>query len=96
METSEMLTSYGSKEARQQWRKILDKILLRQGDVLIKRNNLPVAVMIPATDYLLIQEELELKREAEEAQSFLESWRAGQEETVTLDEMYEALGIEKK
>jgi PHD/YefM family antitoxin component YafN of YafNO toxin-antitoxin module len=96
MERSEMLTSYGSKEARQQWRKILDKILLRQGDVLIKRNNLPVAVMIPATDYLLIQEELELKREAEEAQSFLEAWRAGQEETVTLDEMYEALGIEKK
>jgi hypothetical protein len=52
--------------------------------------------MIPATDYLLIQEELQLKREAEEAQSFLEAWRADQEETVTLDEMYEALGIEKK
>jgi prevent-host-death family protein len=91
-----MLTSYGSKEARQQWRKILDKILLKQGDVLIKRNNQPVAVIIPATDYLLIQEELELKREAEEAKSFLESWRAGQEETITLDEMYEALEIEKK
>lgn len=91
-----MLTSYGSKEARQQWRKILDRILFKQGDVLITRNDLPIAVMIPATDYLLIQEELQLKREAEEAQSFLEAWRAGQEETVTLDEMYEALGIEKK
>jgi PHD/YefM family antitoxin component YafN of YafNO toxin-antitoxin module len=91
-----MLTSYGSKEARKQWRKILDRILFKQGDVLIKRNDLPIAVMIPATDYLLIQEELELKREAEEAQSFLEAWRAGEEETITLDEMYKELGIEKK
>ena len=91
-----MLTSYGSKEARQQWRKILDRILLKQGDVLIKRNDLPIAVMIPATDYLLIQEELEQKREAEEAQSFLEAWRAGQEETITLDELYKELGNEKK
>jgi PHD/YefM family antitoxin component YafN of YafNO toxin-antitoxin module len=91
-----MLTSYGSKEARQQWRKILDRILLKQGDVLIKRNDLPIAVMIPATDYLLIQEELEQKREAEEAQSFLEAWRAGQEQTITLNELYKELGIEKK
>ena len=91
-----MLTSYGSKEARQQWRKILDRILLKQGDVLIKRNDLPIAVMIPATDYLLIQEELELKREAKETQSFLEAWRAGKEETITLDELYKELGIEKK
>jgi hypothetical protein len=52
--------------------------------------------MIPATDYLLIQEELEQKREAEEAQSFLEAWRAGKEETITLDELYKELGIEKK
>ena len=91
-----MLTSYGSKEARQQWRKILDRILFKQGDVLIKRNDLPIAVMIPATDYLLIQEELEQKREAEEAQSFLEAWRAGKEETITLDELYTELGIEKE
>lgn len=91
-----MLTSYSSKEARQQWRKILDKILLKQGDVLIKRNNQPVAVMIPVTDYLLVQQELESKREAQEAQSLFEAWQKGEEETVTLSELYEELGIEAK
>jgi PHD/YefM family antitoxin component YafN of YafNO toxin-antitoxin module len=89
-----MLTSYSSKEARQQWRKILDKILLKQGDVLIKRNNQPVAVIIPATDYLLVQHELESQREAQEAQTLYEAWQRGEEESISLAELSDMLGIE--
>ena len=89
-----MLIAYSSKQARQQWRKILDTILLKQGDVLIKRNNQPVAVMIPVTDYLLIQQELERRREAQGAQPLYEAWQRGEEETVTLQELYQTLGIE--
>ena len=59
-----------SRDARQQWREILDDVVSRRSDITITRYGEPVAVLIPAEDYESLEEELEelrLGRVAEEA-----------------------------
>jgi len=48
-----------SREARKQWREILDTVMKGDRDVLISRYGKAIAVLIPAEDYQAIAEELE-------------------------------------
>ncbi len=59
-----------SRDARKQWREILDDVVSGSSDVTITRYGEPVAVLIPAEDYADLAgelEELRLGRVAEEA-----------------------------
>jgi prevent-host-death family protein len=61
-----------SRDARTQWREILDEIMTGSSDIAITRYGKPVAVMIPAEDYESVAdhlEELRLGRIAEAAYS---------------------------
>ena len=48
-----------SRDARQQWRQILDDVVSGRSDITITRYGEPVAVLIPAEDYESLAEELE-------------------------------------
>ena len=48
-----------SRDARQQWREILDDVASGRSDITITRYGEPVAVLIPAEDYESLAEELE-------------------------------------
>jgi len=90
-----MLT-YSSKEARQHWRQILDTILGRQQDILIERNGKPTAVIIPVEDYENIREALEEYRDGLEAESLYTAWKEGREESLTIAEAMEELGLDQE
>jgi len=64
-----------SKEARANWRSLLDKVLAGDADVLIERNGKPVAVMIPASDYEDIADELDDLRTARRAEKEYLAWK---------------------
>lgn len=89
-----MLT-YSSKEARQNWRKILDTILGRKQDILIERNGKPAAVIMPVEDYENIREALEEYRDGLEAEALYTAWKAGQEESLSIAEAMEELGLDE-
>jgi prevent-host-death family protein len=89
-----MLT-YSSKDARQNWRKILDIILARGQDILIERNGKPAAVIVPVEDYENIREALEEYREGLEAQTLYDAWKAGREESVSIAEARQELGLDE-
>ena len=50
---------YGSREARANWRDLLDKALAGDGDVIIERSGRPVAAVISYADYLALADELD-------------------------------------
>jgi prevent-host-death family protein len=64
-----------SREARANWRDLLDKVLTRTADVVIERNRQPVAVLIPVDDYEELQEELDNLRAARRAGEIYEEWK---------------------
>jgi prevent-host-death family protein len=64
-----------SREARANWRDLLDKVLTRSADVVIERNKQPVAVLIPVDDYEELQEELDNLRAARRAGEIYEEWK---------------------
>jgi prevent-host-death family protein len=68
------LTIVKSRQARQEWRDMLDKVQTGE-DVIIERNGKRVAAVIPAEDYELLQEELEDLRIARRAGIAYESWK---------------------
>jgi prevent-host-death family protein len=68
------LTIVKSRQARQEWRDMLDKVQTGD-DVMIERNGKRVAAVIPAADYELIQEELEDLRIARRAGIAYEAWK---------------------
>jgi prevent-host-death family protein len=63
-----------SRDARKQWREILDAVMKRDADVVISRYGKPVAVLIPAEDYQEIAEELEELRLARLAEDIYEGY----------------------
>ncbi len=85
---------YNSRDARMNWRKILDTIFIRESDVLIERNGVPIAVIIPAEDYAIVQDALEDYRDGLEAEALLNAWKDGQEGSQNIDEVIK--GIELK
>ena len=68
------LTIVKSRQARQEWRNLLDKVQTGE-DVMIERNGKRVAALIPAEDYEQIREELEDLRIARRAGVAYESWK---------------------
>jgi prevent-host-death family protein len=68
------LTIVKSRQARQEWRDMLDKVQTGE-DVMIERNGKRVAAMIPAEDYEQILEQLEDMRIARRVRSAYESWK---------------------
>lgn len=89
-----MLT-YSSKEARQNWRQILDIILGRKQDILIERNGKPAAVIIPVEDYENIREMLEEYRDGLEAQALYSAWKEGREESLSIAEAMQELDLDE-
>ena len=87
-----MLT-YSSKEARQNWRQILDTILGRKQDILIERNGKPAAVIMPVEDYENIREALEEYRDGLEAEALYTAWKAGREESLSIAEAKKELDL---
>lgn len=65
-----------TREARANWRSILDAAQSGQADTVIERNGKRIAVMIPHDDYVALQEELEDIRDARLALPELEAWKA--------------------
>ena len=53
------ITTVQSRQARAQWRTLLDEVLAGEFDVVIERNGKAVAVLIPVEDYQELQEALD-------------------------------------
>ncbi len=63
-----------SRDARKQWREILDTVMKGDGDVAISRYGKAIAVLIPAEDYQEIAEELDELRLARLADDIYENY----------------------
>ncbi|HEC61071.1 MAG TPA: type II toxin-antitoxin system Phd/YefM family antitoxin [bacterium] len=63
-----------SRDARKQWREILDTVMKGDGDVAISRYGKAIAVLIPAEDYQEVAEELEQLRLARLADNIYEDY----------------------
>ena len=68
------VTVVASREARTQWRDILDKVYSGANDVVIERYGKPVATLIPYEDFEALSEYLEDLRLGREAGKRLEEW----------------------
>ena len=70
------VTTVGSREARKNWRDLLDTAYGGTADTIIERNGKPVAALIPYEDYLAIQEALEDMRTARRVKELYEAEKA--------------------
>jgi prevent-host-death family protein len=71
------IREYGSREARKEWREILDTIMSGDSDVLISRHGQKIAALIPANDYYALLDELEELRIGRLAEDIYESYLEG-------------------
>ena len=62
------VTVLGSREARANWRDLLDKALAGTSDVIIERSGQPVAALISYADYVALAEGLDELRAARRTQ----------------------------
>jgi prevent-host-death family protein len=67
----------GSREARKEWREILDTVMSGDSDVLISRHGQEIAALIPAGDYYAILDELEELRLGRMAEALYQSYLEG-------------------
>ena len=75
-----------SRDARQQWREILDDVVSGRSDITITRYGEPVAVLIPAEDYESLAEELEELRLGRIAEETYAAYLANRESAVPYEE----------
>lgn len=68
-----------SRQARQQWRELLDTVMTGDSDVAILRYGKAVAVLIPAHDYNALVEELEELRMTRHAEDIYEDYLANRD-----------------
>ncbi|MGB2894562.1 MAG: type II toxin-antitoxin system prevent-host-death family antitoxin [Anaerolineales bacterium] len=71
------IRAIGSREARKEWREILDTVMTGDSDVLISRHGQEIAALIPARDYHAILDELEEIRLARIAENIYENYLEG-------------------
>jgi prevent-host-death family protein len=64
-----------SREARSNWRDLLDKIMTRTTDIVIERNGQLIAALIPIEDYEALKEELEHLRASRRAGMAYLEWQ---------------------
>jgi prevent-host-death family protein len=76
-----------SREARQQWRWVLDTVMTGDSDVVISRHGKEIAVIIPANDYYAIVDELEDLRLARLAESIYEEYLSDKESAKPYEEV---------
>jgi prevent-host-death family protein len=81
------LREISSREARQQWRWVLDTVMTGNGDVAISRHGKEIAVIIPASDYYAIAEELEELRLARLAESIYEEYLSDKDSAKPYEEV---------
>ena len=65
----------GSREARANWRDLLDAAHTGTSDVVIERSGHPVAALIPYRDYEALLEALDKLRATRRAAEAFEAWR---------------------
>jgi len=75
-----------SRDARQQWREILDDVAAGRSDITITRYGEPVAVLIPAEDYESLAEELEELRLGRIAEGAYAEYLANRESAAPYEE----------
>jgi prevent-host-death family protein len=76
-----------SRDARQQWREMLDTVMSGSSDVAIMRYGKPVAVLIPAVDYEALSEELEQVRMTRLAEDIYEQYLADRKSAIPYDDV---------
>jgi prevent-host-death family protein len=76
----------GSREARKEWREILDSVMAGDSDILISRHGQQIAVLIPARDYYAIVDELEEIRLSRMAEDLYESYLEGKTSSKPYEE----------
>lgn len=69
------ILTINSREARNNFRDLLDRILAGDTDVIIERNGKPVAALIPIDDYKEILDELDDLRAGRRANQAYEAWK---------------------
>jgi len=85
------VTVVASREARTQWRDILDKVYSGANDVVIERYGKPVAALIPYEDFEALSEHLEDMRLARVASKAYEEWKEDPSIAVPYSEFREEL-----
>jgi prevent-host-death family protein len=81
------LKEVSSRDARKQWRWILDTVMTGDSDVAISRHGQEIAVIIPANDYYAIAEELEELRLARLAESIYEDYLSDRDSAKPYEEV---------
>jgi prevent-host-death family protein len=76
-----------SRDARTQWREILDEIMTGSSDIAITRYGKPVAVMIPAEDYESVADHLEELRLGRIAEAAYSKYLANREDALPYEEL---------
>jgi prevent-host-death family protein len=85
------VTVIASREARTQWRDMLDKVYSGANDVVIERYGKPVAVLIPYEDFEALSEFLEDLRLGRMASKAYEEWKKDPSTAVPYSEFREEL-----
>jgi prevent-host-death family protein len=70
------VTTWDSRAARENWRKLLDAATTGRSDIVITRHGQPAAALIAYEDYLALQDELDELRAARRAEETVAAWRA--------------------
>ena len=78
----------GSREARKEWRELLDAVMAGDSDILISRHGREIAALIPARDYYAILADLEEIRLARLAENLYESFLEGRTSAKPYEEVH--------
>ena len=76
-----------SREARKNWREVLDTVMTGSSDVAITRYGQAVAVVIPADDYKALENEIDELRMARIAEKIYEEYITERESSIPFDEV---------
>ncbi|MCJ7724670.1 MAG: type II toxin-antitoxin system Phd/YefM family antitoxin [Anaerolineales bacterium] len=69
------ITKINSGDARIKWRDMLDQVYAGVTDIIIVRSGKDVAVLIPASDYEAVREDLDELRSARQAAATYAEWQ---------------------
>ena len=78
----------GSRDARKEWRELLDAVMAGDSDILISRHGREIAALIPARDYYAILADLEEIRLARLAENLYESFLEGRTSAKPYEEVH--------
>ena len=81
------IVEMSSREARKNWREVLDTIMTGSSDVAITRYGQTIAVIIPADDYKALANEIDELRIARMAEKIYEEYITERESAFPFDEV---------